>query len=149
MKEKDLKQIEEVKILNKMHQGVQIGIVGINHVLERLENVELIKHLESQQMEFEKIDDKIIHICKKYGFDDDSISKWKIISSEIITEVKIAFGDVEEKVIDMMVKGYHTGITTMNQLKNEYKGTDEELKSLLFEFIALQEHNLDELKIYL
>lgn len=149
MKEKDLKQIEEVCILNDLHQGIQMGLVGIHSVLDKIEHQKLLNHLKEQKLEYERLDDQVIHICKGYGIDDESITKWESKMSELMTEVKLKFSKGDDKIVQMMIDGTNKGIQAVYKSKNEYQGDDEELKELIDDILKTEEHNLKELNIYL
>lgn len=140
---------EETKYLNKLYQGAEMGVIGIDSVIDKAHQEEFRDSLLSQKKEYEKIENQIVEILKKYGCEEKGIGKMAKKSSEVMSEMKIKMDDSDSQIAKMMMEGNNKGIIEITKIKNEYNGSDEEIKNLIDEFLKTMEQNLEDMKKYL
>ena len=73
MKENEMKENMEIKYLNKLYQCAEMGVVGINTVLDKAHKEEFRNILETQKEEYDHICDSIVTILKKYGCEEKKL----------------------------------------------------------------------------
>lgn len=149
MKEKEMKENLETKYLNKLYQCAEMGVVGINSVLDKAHQEEFRKILETQKEEYDTIGDKIVEILKKYGCEEKKLGMMAKKSSEMMSEMKTKIDDSDSQIAKMMMEGNNKGIIEVTKIRNEYQGNDEEIKEIIDHFLDTEQHNLDEMKKYL
>lgn len=149
MKENEMCENEETKYLNKLYQGAEMGVIGIDSVIDKAHQEEFRDSLLSQKKEYEKIENQIVEILKKYGCEEKGIGKMAKKSSEVMSEMKIKMDDSDSQIAKMMMEGNNKGIIEITKIKNEYNGSDEEIKNLIDEFLKTMEQNLEDMKKYL
>ena len=149
MKEKEMRENEEIRILNKLYQCAEMGVVGINTVIDSASKEEFRNILNTQKKEYDKICEEIVEVLKKYGCEEKKIGTMTKMSSEMMSEMKLKLDDSDEKIAKMMMEGNNKGIIEVTKIKNEYQGNDEELIRLMERFLDTEQHNLDEVKTYL
>lgn len=149
MKENEMKENMEIKYLNKLYQCAEMGVVGINTVLDKAHKEEFRNILETQKEEYDHICDSIVTILKKYGCEEKKLGMMAKKSSEMMSEMKTKIDDSDSQIAKMMMEGNNKGIIEVAKLKNEYEGTDEEIMELMEHFLKTEQHNLDEMKKYL
>lgn len=149
MKENEMKENMEIKYLNKLYQCDEMGVVGINTVLDKAHKEEFRNILETQKEEYDHICDSIVTILKKYGCEEKKLGMMAKKSSEMMSEMKTKIDDSDSQIAKMMMEGNNKGIIEVTKIKNEYQGDDEEIKEMIERFLATEQHNLDEVKKYL
>ncbi len=149
MKENEMKENMEIKYLNKLYQCAEMGVVGINTVLDKAHKEEFRNILETQKEEYDHICDSIVTILKKYGCEEKKLGMMAKKSSEMMSEMKTKIDDSDSQIAKMMMEGNNKGIIEVTKIKNEYQGDDEEIKEMIDRFLATEQHNLDEVKKYL
>ena len=149
MKENEMKENMEIKYLNKLYQCAEMGVVGINTVLDKAHKEEFRNILETQKEEYDHICDSIVTILKKYGCEEKKLGMMAKKSSEMMSEMKTKIDDSDSQIAKMMMEGNNKGIIEVTKIKNEDQGDDEEIKEMIERFLATEQHNLDEVKKYL
>ena len=141
---------KDVEFLDYIYQNAEMGIVGIDHIIDRVKDASLEKLINEQREEYENILDEAKEIYKKYGKDEKELSKLTKISSNIMSEMMMLAKKGEDNAIaKMMIEGSNKGIIEITEKLNNLKTDDEEIKTLAEKLLATEQHNLDELKKYL
>jgi len=141
---------KDVEFLDYIYQNAEMGLIGIDQIIERVDNEELEHLILEQRSEYAHIMEDAKEIYKKYGKDEKELSKLTKISSNIMTEMMMLAKKGETNVIaKMMIEGSNKGIIAITEKLNKYENSDEEIKSLAEKLLATEQHNLDELKKYL
>ena len=140
--------MDSIKLLNLIYQNAQMGLIGIDTVLPKIENGKITKLINEQKVEYENICKLAIKHLKRYGAKEEELSKLKEISTKMMSEaMTIAASD--EKIVKLMMSGNERGVIEIQENLNKYTGEDEEIKELALKLIATEEHNCDEFKPYL
>lgn len=149
MKEEELKENTEIKYLNKLYQCAEMGVVGINSVIDKAHKEEFRVLLETQKEEYDHICNEIVRILKKYGCEEKKLGMMAKKSSEMMSEMKTKMDDSDNQIAKMMMEGNNKGIIEVTKIQNEYQGDDKEVKEMITRFLDTEQHNLDEMKKYL
>ena len=145
MKEKNNTNI---KFLNLIYQNAEMGLIGIDTVLKKVENEKIAKIINEQRKEYETFLEDAKKILIKYGAKEEEISKLKELSSKVMAEaMTICKGDKE--IAKMMMTGNEKGVLEITAELNQYEGDDEEILDLAHRLLATEEHNREEFKQYL
>ena len=140
---------ENIEFLNYIYQNAEMGVKGINQIIERVNNASLAILMEEQKEEYESIMNESREIYKKYGKDEQELSALAKVSSTIMTEMMMMTKHEDNKIAKMMIEGSNKGIIEITEKLNHYQNADEEIKALAEKLLATEQHNLDELKKYL
>lgn len=149
MKEEELKENTEIKYLNKLYQCAEMGVIGINTVIDKAHKEEFRNILSTQKEEYAHICNEIVTILKKYGCEEKKLGMMAKKSSEMMSEMKIKIDDSDSQIAKMMMEGSNKGIIEVTKIQNEYNGSDEEIKNIIQRFLDTETHNLEEMKKYL
>ena len=128
------KQNDNIIFLNLIYQNAQMGLIGIDTVLKKVENEKLANLIDEQRKEYENICNETSKILIKYGAKEEEISKLKEISS---------------KIAKLMMSGNEKGVIEITEKLNTYQDGDDEIIALANKLLATEEHNRDELKEFL
>ena len=139
----------EKEILLKLYQNVEMGIVGIESVEEKIESRSLAKLILNQKKEYEKVKEKLVSLCSKYNVEDKELGAFVKLSSDVMVTMKTLMDKSEHTIAKMMMEGTNKGLVQLEELLNNYIGKDNKIIELIKEIIDLEHQNNEELKIYL
>ncbi len=139
----------EKEILLKLYQNVEMGIVGIESVEDKIESRSLAKLILEQKKEYEKIKEKLVSLCSKYNVEDKEIGTFAKLSSDMMVTMKTLMDRSEHILAKMMMEGTNKGLIQLEELLNNYQGKDQKIIDLIQDTIQLEHQNNEELKIYL
>ena len=139
----------EKEILLKLYQNVEMGIVGIEAIEDKIESRSLAKLILNQKKEYEILKEKLVSLCSKYNVEDKELGSLAKISSDVMVTMKTLMDKSEHTIAKMMMEGTNKGLIQLEELLNNYQGKDEKITELIKETIDLEHQNNEELKIYL
>ncbi len=139
----------EKEILLKLYQNVEMGIVGIESVEDKIESRSLAKLILDQKKEYEKIKEKLVSLCSKYNVEDKEIGTFAKLSSDMMVTMKTLMDRSDHNIAKMMMEGTNKGLIQLEELLNNYQGKDQKIIDLIQDTIQLEHQNNEELKIYL
>ncbi len=141
-------QNTNIQFLNLIYQNAQMGLIGIDTVIKKVENEKIAKLIQEQRKEYEEFLEDARKILLKYGAKEEEISKLKELSSKAMAEVMtMKKGDSE--IAKLMMEGNQKGVLEITAELNQYHGDDEEILNLAKRLLATEEHNREEFKQYL
>ena len=141
-------QNTNIQFLNLIYQNAQMGLIGIDTVIKKVENEKMAKLIQEQRKEYEEFLEDARKILLKYGAKEEEISKLKELSSKAMAEVMtMKKGDSE--IAKLMMEGNQKGVLEITAELNQYHGDDEEILNLAKRLLATEEHNREEFKQYL
>ena len=141
-------QNKNIKFLNLIYQNAQMGLIGIDTVIKKVESEKLAKLIGEQQEEYERFLEDARKILIKYGAKEEEISKLKEISSKAMAEV-MTMNKTDQDIAKLMMEGNQKGVLEITAELNEYEGDDEEILDLAHRLLVTEEHNREEFKPYL
>ena len=139
----------EKEILLKLYQNVEMGVVGIEAIEDKIESRSLAKLILNQKKEYEVLKEKLVSLCSKYNVEDKELGSLVKISSDVMVTMKTLMDKSEHTIAKMMMEGTNKGLIQLEELLNNYQGKDEKITELIKETIDLEHQNNEELKIYL
>ena len=139
----------EKEVLLKLYQNVEMGIVGIKSLENKIESRSLAKLILNQKKEYEMIKEKLVSLCSKYNVEDKELSSFAKISSDMMVKMKTLMDKSEHNIAKMMMEGTNKGLIQLEELLNNYQGKEEKILDLIKKTIDLEHQNNEELKIYL
>lgn len=141
------KQNDNIIFLNLIYENANMGLIGIDAVLDKIEDEKLAKLVKEQRDEYDTICSEAKEILIKYGAKEE-VSKPKEMMSKIMSEMMTLKSD-DKKIVKLMMEGNEKGLISIQEKLNEYEDQDEEIVDLAKRLLATEEHNRDEFKKYL
>ena len=132
-----------------LYQNVEMGIVGIESLENKIESRSLAKLILNQKKEYEILKEKLVSLCSKYNVEDKELGSFAKISSDLMVNMKTLMDKSEHTIAKMMMEGTNKGLIQLEELLNNYQGKDEKILDLIKKTIDLEHQNNEELKIYL
>ena len=140
---------DTVKLLRECDAGVKMGVSSIDDVFSHVSEQKLIDYLNKCKDEHEKLRAEIERELSRYGDEGKEPNPMAKGMSWMKTNVKLALGDSDKKVADLMTDGCDMGIKSLTKYLNQYEAADEKSKDIAKRLIALEEQLRAEIKKYL
>ncbi len=146
-----MKENENIKFLNLIYQNAEMGLLGIDCVLDKVEDKEILKIIKEQRKEYEEFCNDAEAILAKYGDKEEEISAIKKLSSRLMSEM-MTINKEDKNIVKLMMEGNEKGVIAIKEKLNMYKNRDDidpEIIKLAERLYATEEHNREEFESYL
>ena len=147
--EDSIKSKKDEEVLAEIYRNSQLALQSISNILPETEDEELRKEIETQHDHYEKISGRACMLAKDRNIElkePNPVKKammWGSIKMSTLTDASRAH------IAEMMIQGTVMGITALKKTAGEADCSDQEICSLLQEFISLEEKFEKKLKTYL
>lgn len=138
-----VKQMSKETCIEELVNGINMGILAIDHLIDKIENPKLRDVVINQRKEYSDLKEKIIHTSPHI---EDETKKKFIIES--IIELKAMMSD-DQKITKMLIEGCNQSMITMTHLINKEERHDMTLKNNMNDFEDISKRYIEELKIFL
>ena len=139
----------EINVLDELSKGACMGRDAIHFILDKVEDENLKKELNNQYNKYKEIFEKISKIYPEYSEDEphktnamNKMMTWYGI------EMKTLMDKSTSKIAELLLQGTNMGIIEGRKLLN-HKDTNEEINSLVQEYVDMQEQAVEKLKKFL
>lgn len=141
---------ENINALDEINKGATMGMDAITYVQDKVEDPNFKEVLNKQYKDYETISEKIKNIYKKYNSEDEphetnSMNKmmtWSGINMKTMNDHSTS------KLAELLLQGTNMGIIEGRRLLNR-KSTNDEVHSLVQEYVDMQEKAVEKLKTFL
>lgn len=140
---------ENINALDEISKGSSMGMDAINFILDKTEDDNLRKEIESEYKEYEGISKEIEKIYHKY--DDGKPHKTNAMNKAMTwsgIEMKTFNDNSTSKLAELLIQGVNMGIIEGRRILNK-KCINSEVELIVQKYEKMQEKNLDNLKKYL
>lgn len=142
------KQNDNIIFLNLIYQNAQMGLIGIDAVIDKVEDERVAKLISEQRREYEEFCSDAKKILLKYGAKEEEIGALQKLSSKVMSEMMTMNKD-DKAIAKLMMEGNEKGVIEITEKLNEYQDKDQEIVDLAKKLLATEEHNREEFKQYL
>lgn len=139
----------DIEVLNKMYKVVDMGIIGIEEVIKKVDDSCLEKVMLDQKKEYLVVRSDIKNLLDEYEEDPKGISTMARVSNDIYTNMKLMGNENNQEIAKMMLEGTNRGIMDVTKIKNEENFKNEAIKPIIDHLLDILEYNERELKKYL
>lgn len=144
-----MKDNKNIEFLNSIYQIVEMGVIGINDVIDKVKKSEFRNFLENQRKEYDEILNESESIFASYGAKEKELGKMVKMNSKVMSEVKLMKNNEDSEIAKMMAEGTSKGIIKLESAMNSYNESDKEAYALAEKLLASLKNNIEGLKIYL
>lgn len=149
MSDSTVKTEDSVKLLKECNAGVRMGIDSIDEVMPYVRSEALRKVLEDCRRTHAALFsecEKLLRDAQEEGKTPNPIAKGM---SWMKTNVRIAFGESDSTIADLMTDGCNMGVKSLWRYRNQYQNADEETVKLAGKLIDSEEKLAAELRTFL
>ena len=141
--------MKEIDILKEINLNSKVGIEGIEFCMGKTDNSTLKAILNKQKKEYENINDRSTNLLLSLGEDDKEVSPLQKAMSWMGVQMNTLKDNSDSKIAEILIQGNNMGVVKGTKLLHEDNELDSTVRSILSDFISLQQQNIDSLKRYL
>ena len=141
---------QNLNILDEINKGATMGMDAISFVSEKAEDDTFKKVLDVEYDKYEDISRRVNNIYSNYTNKDphettpmNKVMTWYGIQMQTMTD------NTTSKLSELLMKGTNMGIIEGRRLINQNPYAAEDVKSVLNDFVVMQEDSVETLKKYL
>ncbi|MCD7893693.1 MAG: hypothetical protein LUG60_08340 [Erysipelotrichaceae bacterium] len=135
-------KLNQKTIIEELLNGLNMGMVSIDHLLDKIENEKLRNIVMHQRKSYGELKDDIIHAYP------DVIDKTKQkLMLEGMVEMKSIIAD-DAKIAKMLIEGCNQAMINMTHLENE-SDISSEIEDYMTKFESINKHYVEELKAFI
>lgn len=141
---------QNLNILDEINKGATMGMDAISFVSEKVEDDTFKKVLDVEYDKYEDISRRVNNIYSNYTNKDphettpmNKVMTWYGIQMQTMTD------NTTSKLSELLMKGTNMGIIEGRRLINQNPYAAEDVKSVLNDFVVMQEDSVETLKKYL
>lgn len=132
----------EKECIEEILKGINMGILGIEHVEDKIQDKGLIKAVLKQKKEYESLKKRIL---KKYPQIEDKKGNFM---AETMLEMKTMFAD-DSDIVKMLMQGCNMAVISMTEVIHKLDVVDMELRTIANDLEDVSKRYEEELKRYL
>lgn len=141
---------QNLNILDEVNKGATMGMEAISVIAEKVQDHEFKKVLDVEYDKYKdiskRVNDLYSHFSSKDPHEINAMNKmmtWYGIQMRTITD------DSNSKLSELLLQGTNMGIIEGRRLINHNNNAAKDVKSILEEFVTMQEDSVETLKKYL
>lgn len=144
------KDENEINVLDELNKGACMGRDAIHFILDKVEDENLKKELNTQYEKYREISDRISKLYPEYTTDKEphETNAMNKVMTWYGIEVKTIFNQGTSKIAEILMQGTNMGIIEGRRLLNR-KDVEEEVHSIIQEYVDMQEQAVENLKEFL
>ena len=140
---------KDAEFLNYIYQNAKMGVVGIDNIKSKIFDDDLKKIIATQRNEYEKITAEASKLLNELGVSEKDISGMSKVMTYVMANLELLKDDSSSNIAKMMIDGSNKGIIEITKNLNSYTNMNSRIIKLAKKLLATEQHNIDELKIYL
>ena len=140
---------ENLELLNKIHKGLVMGMESISVITPKVGDRNFRDDLNYQYNEYGKVLDKIDPKFEEAGVKPVDTNPGEKMMGSTAIQMNTMVDKSNNKISELLIRGNTMGIIQGRELLNQNPDLDHSTKSIINEFIKLQENNIEKLKTYL
>ncbi len=137
---------QELKLLNRLYQDAQIGMLSIEKVMKKLPDGELKKLLQKQFDMYDKFAEKCDILAVNLDVELKDNSVFKKMKQTTMIYFSLWADNTPRHIVEMMITGTTMGIIDTIKAQKDCTTSNQELLVLVTEFKKIQEDFCEKLK---
>jgi len=140
---------DSLKLLKECDAGVKMGISSLDEVEESVSNLTLKGILQESRNEHEVLKMRVEEYLQQYKEEGKEPSAMAKAMSWVKTNMKLAIGESDDKVADLITDGCNMGIKSIHRYLNQYPAAKEEIQKLAHDLVCVEEQLGRKMRNYL
>ena len=116
-----MKENKNINFLNDIYKIVEMGVIGINDVIDKTKKSKFRELLEHQRNEYDELLRESERIFSSYGAKEKELGLMVKMNSKMMSEAKLMKNSSDEEIAKMMIDGTTKGITKLEKCMNMKK----------------------------
>ena len=123
---------QNLNILDEVNKGATMGMDAISYVSEKVKDNDFKEVLDVEYNKYQDISNRVNDLYDNYGI-----------------QMKTMTDDSTSKLSELLMQGTNMGIIEGRRLLNQNQNAEKDVKSILNDFVVMQEDSVETLKKYL
>lgn len=141
---------KNLNILDEVNKGATMGMNAISYVSEKAKDNDFKQVLATEYNKYKDISERVNNIYENYSSKEpheiNGMTKMMTWSS---LQMKTMTDETTSKLSEILMQGTNMGIIEGRRLLNQHQDAPEDIKSILNDFVVMQEDSVETLKKYL
>ena len=137
------------EVLSSILKTTQMGQVGIRSVQDKAVGTGLQKALESQLKEYDSIESQAHALASQRGWDLPELQPGKRLMADMMTRMKLSYGNSDSKIADMMILGNTRGMVKGIKNMHQWADHDSQIENLSQKLIDTEVANIRQMQPFL
>lgn len=137
------------KMLNEIRKGTDMGIVGIDCVIDAINDQNVRNVLDEQRVEYQKIYNEAGRLLEMYGAKKQNLSPLAKYGAIMASKMKQTIDGSSARVAEMMIEGNTKGLIKSYRCRRELHPDDPETRGLAEKLLQTEVHNIEQMKQFL
>ena len=142
-----MKQNQEV--LSTLLKTIQIGQTDIRSVLDTTMRSSLRNTLKDQLQEYDSIESQAHALASQRGWDLPELQPGKRLMADMMTRMKLSYGNSDSKIADMMILGNTRGMVKGIKNMHQWADHDSQIENLSQKLIDCETANIRQMQAFL
>ena len=141
---------QNLNILDEVNKGATMGMDAISYVSEKAKDNDFKQVLATEYNKYKDISARVNDIYGNYSskepHETNGMTKmmtWSALQMKTMTD------ETTSKLSEILMQGTNMGIIEGRRLLNQHPDAPEDIKSVLNDFVVMQEDSVETLKKYL
>ncbi len=141
---------QNLNILDEVNKGATMGMDAISYVSQKVKDDDFKKVLDVEYNKYEDISRRVNNIYQNYSSEEphETNTMNKMMTWYGI-QMKTMMDDTTSKLSELLMQGTNMGIIEGRRLLNQNPNAAQDVKSVLNDFVVMQEDSVETLKKYL
>ena len=136
-------------VLSSIIKTAQMGQIGIRSVLNAPLRANLKDALRSQLREYDAIEREALELACVRGWTLEQLDPAVKRMTNMMTKMRLKFGDVSSKAAAMMIQGNTKGIIKGYKNLNQFAASDERVTVLSRKLLDCEQSNIQQMQGFL
>ncbi len=137
------------EVLSSILKTTQMGQIGIRSVLDNTMQPSLRKALKSQLAEYDLIETEAHHLASQRGWELNELQPSARMMADMMTRMKLNFGNTDSKIAGMMIQGNTRGVITGIKMRHRWNGQDSQIDILSQKLLDCENANILQMQQFL
>ncbi len=141
---------QNLNILDEVNKGATMGMDAISYVNEKVQDSQFRDVLNTEYNKYEKISERVNKLYSKFS---DKEPHETNAMNKMMTwygiQMRTMVDDTTSKLSELLMQGTNMGIIEGRRLLNQNQDIAPDVKSILNDFVVMQEDSVETLKKYL
>ena len=138
--------INSQRVLNDIIKTSQMGINGINVVMDKTRQPALRQALKVQRREYSDIEQQAKLLAQRKGYKIDQIKPITRRMGAIMSKGQLLVGEPDSKIAGMMIQGNTRGMILSLKNMRRCDQPDQQVAELAQKLLETEKHNIDSME---
>ena len=138
--------INSQRVLNDIIKTSQMGINGINVVMDKTRQPALRQALKVQRREYSDIEQQAKLLAQRKGYKIDQIKPITRRMGAMMSKSQLLVGEPDSKIAGMMIQGNTRGMILSLKNMRRCDQPDQQVAELAQKLLETEKHNIDSME---